>query len=282
MPELVLDPAEEGRSGVVSMLSSEMSSLAGGISSRGSGGIGGSGVPPPYREGSDAAGEGGGKMKLPARNGGGGTGDASILVLNSGSCRAGDLDTATEEGKTSVSKGGATFCFFFGELESSAMEAKPEERRETRVLRGLAALLLSLRGDLRADCRAAATGAGTGRAIGVGMDPPGAGVGGSSASIMSTCHDRFSSSNFKRSAYKQMSVGTYSRAVDLHTNLKRCFLFAQPHGGLSELLAFRFELFEPGVQPLPLLISCGRSHEIHAHLRRMCSGLCLLLSETIE
>lgn len=130
VPELVLDPAEEVGSGVVSMLSSEeMSSLAGGISRRGSGGIGGSGVPPPSLEGNDAAGEGGGRMKLPARNGGGGTGDASILVLNSGSCRAGDFGTATEEGRTSVSKGGATFCFFFGEVRSSAMEAKPDDRR---------------------------------------------------------------------------------------------------------------------------------------------------------
>ena len=189
----------------VSMLSSgDGFSSSAGISSFGSGGIGGSGVPPLSREGKEAAGDGGGRTKEPGRNGGGGTGDAVMLVLNSGICREGDavtdLPASAVTGITSVSKGGTTFCFPFGDAGPRAIAAKPEDRRETRVLRGLAILPLSFLDDLRGEMRSGAVGAGAGRTIGVGMDAPGAGVGGSSASIMSTCQDRFSSKNFSRSA----------------------------------------------------------------------------------
>ena len=90
----VLDVEEVGMSEEVSMLSSgDGFSSSAGISSFGSGGIGGSGVPPLSREGNEAAGDGGGRTKEPASNGGGGTGDAVILVLNSGICREGDAVT---------------------------------------------------------------------------------------------------------------------------------------------------------------------------------------------
>lgn len=200
MPLLVLDAPEDGGSSDVSMLSSEVSSFGGGISSLGSGGMGGRGVPPPSRDGSDAAGDGGGNMKLPGRKGGGGAGDAAMLVLNSGGCREGERGTSAAEGITSVSKGGATFCFALGDIGPNALAAKPDDRRETRVFRGLAALLFSFRGDFRAEVRGSAAGNGGGRMAGDGTEAPGAGVGGNSASIMSTCQARFSSNRFSRSA----------------------------------------------------------------------------------
>ena len=107
-----------------------------------------------------------------------------------------------EEGITSVSKGGITF--FVGERPS------PEERRETRVFFPLATRpdTLRLAGDLRGD----RGGGDCGRAEVVGckgaagraavVEAAGAGVGGSSASIISTCHDRFSSRNLRCSACK--------------------------------------------------------------------------------
>ena len=186
---------DDGRDwGVVSMmLSSEVSSDDGGISSFGRGGIGGSAS----RGGRDAAGEGGGSTKALVRKLGDGGGGAAMLVLNSGICREGEGGMAGMVGGiTSVSYAGWTFCFARGESATPS----PEERRETRVFRALATTDLRLRGDLRGEAGGSIA-AGTELGFGEDAAPAGAGVGGSSASIISTSHDRFSSRNFNRSAY---------------------------------------------------------------------------------
>lgn len=77
---------------------------------------------------------------------------------------------------------------------------KPEDRRETRVLRGLAPFALNLRDDLLGD----ALGNMEGDIAFTEDEPAAAGVGGSSASICSTSHDRFSSRSLSRSAYEDV------------------------------------------------------------------------------
>lgn len=130
--------------GLVSMMSSsEVSSNGGGISSLGSGGIGGSVVALPTREGNDAAGDGGGSTNEFVRCTGEGGHNASKLVLNSGSCLEGEGGIM---GMTSVSYAGRTLSFR-GEI---ALALSTDERRETRVLRPFTPFL-SLRGDLRGD-----------------------------------------------------------------------------------------------------------------------------------
>jgi len=153
--------------------------------------------------GIDGSNEGGsGLLREAAGDGGGSTKTGAAI----GSCDGGrttldlKLGICNEEGITSVSKGGITF---FGETP------RPDERRETRVFLPLpprpaampAAFLFAgdLRGDLGGgDCgRIASVTTGGRAAVAVG-----AGVGGSSASINSTCQDRFSSKNLIRSACK--------------------------------------------------------------------------------
>ena len=83
-----------------------------------------------------------------------------------------------------------------------------EDRLDTRVFLGLATFPLSFftecRGERRemtsglTDCRTEAAAAYVGEDAAAAAT--GAGVGGSSASICSTSHDRFSSKNFSRSA----------------------------------------------------------------------------------
>ena len=190
------EDAEDVGSAVVSMMSSsEVSEDGGGISSFGSGGMGGSLVPPPCsREGNSAAGEGGGRTKVLVRIAGEGGAGAAMLVLNSGGGLTGE--GGIDEGITSVSYAGVTLllggAFALGDMTTP----RPEERRDTRVLRGLAAFPFSFRGDLRGELRTATEGG----MAGTGAASAGAGVGGRSASIFSTSQERFSSRSFSRSA----------------------------------------------------------------------------------
>ena len=79
----------------------------------------------------------------------------------------------------------------------------PDERRDTRVFLGLATLPLSFLAESLGERRAITRGWTTGATKGRGEQDgpaPGAGVGGSSASICSTSQERFSSRSFSRSA----------------------------------------------------------------------------------
>ena len=133
-------------SGVMSMMSSsEVSSdVGGGISSLGSGGIGGSAVEEPSRDGRDAAGDGGGSTNEFVSSIGDGGGGSSMLVLNSGNGLEGEGGMA---GITSVSYAGRTFCVLRGESTTPS----PDDRRDTRVFRALATFDFTLRGDLRGE-----------------------------------------------------------------------------------------------------------------------------------
>lgn len=160
---------------------------AGGISNAaGSGGINDEERRAPWS--SEDAGDGGGSTKTGARSGGCGCGRA-ILVLNAGACFEGEV------GMTSVSNGGV---IFLGETGPSPTP-RPDDRLETLTF-FKPPEALGFRGDLRTDLRGEGAAAGTSCGTGSTKDEVGAGVGGNSASICSTCHVRFSSRNLMRSA----------------------------------------------------------------------------------
>ncbi len=186
----------EGRgSGVTSKLSSETSADGGGISNFGIGGRGGRCA---RTSSKDAAGEGGGSTNALVRCGEGGGDGAAILVLNSGSGLEGEGGMAgIDDGSTSVSYAGSTLLF----LGDNATAPSPEDLRETRLFRGAAPLTLCFRGDLRVDGLETMSGEIVDSLVEEG--PATAGVGGSSASICSTSHVRFSSRSFSRSACRR-------------------------------------------------------------------------------
>jgi len=110
----------------------------------------------------------------------------------------------------------------------------------------------------------------------------GAGVGGSSASISSTCHERFSSRNLFRSAYRIRILGLPIKMISRKTYLQGSLFLTQPNSSLRKFFPFQVKVPLNTLQPVLLLVLQWRGHQVHTHLSDISRDYAMVLCKLIE